>query len=119
MKQFVTRAWARVKLTVRTFATWEPAKWRGMWVAVVGFATTLGYGQVVGEWDAKVQAAITAASVLVPYLQALWIRQSVSPGIRVEALEKALTAATGRHAVAEPPHMPGTVGVDQPYPHQP
>jgi hypothetical protein len=105
----------RVKSWVRTFAAWEPAQWRGLWVAVGAVLASLGLGQWVADLDGHVQAFITAASLLVPYLQGLWTRQAVSPAIKVEGLENALEAATGRHAA---PEQPGTIGVPRTEPYR-
>ena len=110
---------ARLKSAVRVFATWEPAQWRALWVALAAVAASLGFGQWVADLDPKVQAFISAASLLLPIVQGLWTRRAVSPVIRVKALEKALNAATAARGGAQAPQVPGTVGVDQPHPYQP
>lgn len=105
---------ARVKSWVRTFATWEPAQWRGLWTAVLAVVVSLGVG-VPADLDGRVQGVITALAALLPILQGLWTRAAVSPAIKVEGLQIALDVATGRHAA---PEAPGTVGVPQPEPYQ-
>ena len=117
--RFLTRTWAGLKSFGRRVATFEPARVRAVWSAVVLLAATLGI-TVSAEVDGKVVGAIGALSVLIPLVQGLWTRASVVPVAKYEALRDGYDAATAALAAQQPrPQVPGTVGVDQPHPYQP
>lgn len=110
--------WSSVKSWLRWFLTWEPAQFRALWGAVANVLASLGLGQWVANIDVRVQVAITAVAALIPFLQGLWTRQAVSPAIKVEGLQNALSAAVAGQEKAAAPQVPGSVGVDQAEPYE-
>ena len=118
MRSFLARSWARIKMFGRRVATFEPARVRAVWSAVVLLAGTLGI-TISAQVDGRVVGAIGALSALVPLVQGLWTRASVVPVAKYDALKDGYDAATAALAGQQPrPQVPGTVGVDQPDPHQ-
>lgn len=72
------------------FKTFEPSMLRGVWVAVLGFAASVGVS-IPAKWDGRVTAAIGVLVVVVPILQALWTRAAVVPlATHDAAVEQAL-----------------------------
>ncbi len=72
------KIWNWLKSKAAYMRTFEPATLRGIWVAVVALAGTLGL-TVSDRLDTQVSAIIAALVVIVPLLQGLWTRQAVVP----------------------------------------
>lgn len=83
---------------VRTF---EPARLRAAWIAVLALAATLGIS-VSQETDAKVTAVIGVIAVVLPLLQGEWTRNNVVPVTRYDNdVEVALNTPVPDGALAD------------------
>jgi hypothetical protein len=69
----LSRRFGRINWSAYT----EPARQRAVWAAVLLFGGTLGLGQALGGWDARVQAGITFLATVVPLLQGEATRAAV------------------------------------------
>lgn len=87
--------------------TFEPARLRAVWVAVLTLATTLGL-TVPTDLDGKVTAIIAVLAVLLPLIQGEWTRAAVVP---VARYDNDVEVALNTPAPAELP-VPGD-GADQ------
>jgi len=98
------KAWAWIKaFNWSYFKTFEPSMLRGLWVAVLAFATSIGVS-IPAKWDAKVTAAIAFLVVVVPILQALWTRAAVVPLARNDAMVEAALYTDPPGTVPDVPH---------------
>jgi hypothetical protein len=88
---WIKKVWAYIKgFDWGYFKTFEPSMLRGFWVAILGFAASIGISIPAG-WDERVTAAIGVLVVVVPILQALWTRSAVVPQATHDAaVEQAL-----------------------------
>jgi len=88
----ISRAWAWVKERAVYFKTFNPAQLRGVWVAILALAGTLGIA-VSDKLDARVNAVIGFLVVAVPILQGWWTSHSVVPNaVHAQAVEAATYA---------------------------
>lgn len=74
-----------MKRALQYLKSFEPARLRAVYVAGVALLVSLGLGQWEAHFDAKVQAIITAATVIVPVLQGELTRATVTPPGKIEA----------------------------------
>mgnify|MGYP005824277565 CR=1 FL=1 len=61
---------------MRWLSYFEPARLRGIWVALVGLLTALGVSVPAG-WDGYATAVVAVAAIVVPLIQAELTRRAV------------------------------------------